>query len=251
MENTEVVAEPTAPEQVATPAPEPVAAPAEEQQTTIKTFTQEEVDSMIGKRLARERRSWERERPKAPAALAEPVSQDKFESVEAYAEALATQKAEQLLQQRELERQQAAVVESYHEKEEQARDKYDDFEQVAYNPSLKISTVMAQTIQASEIGPDIAYFLGSNPKEADRISRLSPFLQAKEIGKIEATVAASPPTKKPSSAPAPIQPVAARASGAPAYDTTDPRSIKAMSTSDWIAAERQRQIKAWEAKHGR
>ena len=252
MENTEaVVAEPTAPEQVATPAPEPVAVSAEEQQTTIKTFTQEEVDSMIGKRLARERRSWERERPKAPAAPAEPVSQDKFESVEAYAEALATQKAEQLLQQRELERQQAAVVESYHEKEEQARDKYDDFEQVAYNPSLKISTVMAQTIQASEIGPDIAYFLGSNPKEADRISRLSPFLQAKEIGKIEAKVAASPPTKKPSSAPAPIQPVAARASGAPAYDTTDPRSIKAMSTSDWIAAERQRQIKAWEAKHGR
>jgi hypothetical protein len=251
MENTEVVAEPTAPEQVATPAPEPVAVSAEEQQTTIKTFTQEEVDSMIGKRLARERRSWERERPKAPAAPAEPVSQDKFESVEAYAEALATQKAEQLLQQRELERQQAAVVESYHEKEEQARDKYDDFEQVAYNPSLKISTVMAQTIQASEIGPDIAYFLGSNPKEADRISRLSPFLQAKEIGKIEAKVAASPPTRKPSSAPAPIEPVAARASGAPAYDTTDPRSIKAMSTSDWIAAERQRQIKAWEAKHGR
>jgi len=252
MENTEaVVAEPTAPEQVATPAPEPVAVSAEEQQNTVKTFTQEEVDSMIGKRLARERRSWERERPKAPAAPAEPVSQDKFESVEAYAEALATQKAEQLLQQRELERQQAALVESYHEKEEQARDKYDDFEQVAYNPSLKISTVMAQTIQASEIGPDIAYFLGSNPKEADRISRLSPFLQAKEIGKIEAKVAASPPTKKPSSAPAPIQPVAARASGAPAYDTTDPRSIKAMSTSDWIAAERQRQIKAWEAKHGR
>jgi hypothetical protein len=246
MENTEVVvAETPAPEQVATPAPESVEASA------VKTFTQEEVDAMIGKRLARERRSWERERPKAPAAPAEPVSQDKFESVEAYAEALAAQKAEHLLQQRELERQQAALVESYHEKEEQARDKYDDFEQVAYNPSLKISTVMAQTIQASEIGPDIAYYLGSNPKEAERISRLSPFLQAKEIGKIEAKVAVSPPTKKPSSAPAPIQPVAARASGAPAYDTTDPRSIKAMSTSEWIAAERQRQIKAWEAKHGR
>lgn len=245
-ENTEVVvAETPAPEQVATPAPEPVEAPA------VKTFTQEEVDALIGKRLARERRSWERERPKAPAAPAEPVTQDKFESVEAYADALAAQKAEQLLQQRELERQQAALVESYHEKEEQAREKYDDFEQVAYNPSLKISTVMAQTIQASEIGPDIAYFLGSNPKEADRISRLSPFLQAKEIGKIEAKVAASPPTRKPSSAPAPIEPVAARASGAPAYDTTDPRSIKAMSTSDWIAAERQRQIKAWEAKYGR
>ena len=247
MENTPevVVAETPAPEPVATPAPEPVETPA------VKTFTQDEVDAMIGKRLARERRSWERERPKAQAAASEPVSQDKFESVEAYAEALASQKAEQLLQQRELERQQAEVLESYHEKEEQAREKYDDFEQVAYNPSLKISTVMAQTIQASEIGPDIAYFLGSNPKEADRISRLSPFLQAKEIGKIEAKVAASPPTRKPSSAPAPIQPVAARASGTPAFDTTDPRSIKSMSTSEWIAAERQRQIRAWEAKHGR
>ena len=41
---------------------------------------------------------------------------------------------------------------------------------------------MAQTIQASDVGPDVAYYLGSNPREAERISRLSPYLQAKEIG---------------------------------------------------------------------
>ena len=236
-----------APEQVVTATPEPVETPPD----TIKTFTQEEVDAMIGKRLARERRSWERERTKAPEPVAPtPVSQDQFESVEKYAEALAAQKAEQLLQQRELERQHAEILESYHDKEEQARDKYEDFEAVAYNPSLKITTVMAQTIQASDVGPDVAYFLGLNPKEADRISRLPPFLQAKEIGKIEAKVASSPPVKKPSNAPAPIQPVAARASSGPAYDTTDPRSLKSMSTSEWIEAERQRQIRAWEAKNG-
>jgi len=256
MENTpEVVADTSAPEQVATAAPAPeVAAPAPDEQTTVKTFTQDEVDAMIGKRLARERRAWERDRTRTPepaAPVAAPVSQEQFESVEKYAEALAAQKAEQLLQQRELERQQAAILETYHEKEEQARDKYEDFEDVAYNPSLKITTVMAQTIQASDVGPDVAYYLGLNPKEADRISRLSPFLQAKEIGKIEAKVADSPPVKKPSNAPAPIQPVAARASSGPAYDTTDPRSLKTMSTSEWIAAERQRQIRAWEAKHGR
>ena len=241
-----------APDQAATAAPAPeVAAATPDEQTTVKTFTQEEVDAMIGKRLARERRTWDRERTKAPEPVAAPVSQDQFESVEKYAEALATQKAEQLLQQREIERQQSAIIESYHEREEQARDKYEDFEAVAYNPSLKITTVMAQTIQASDVGPDVAYYLGLNPKEADRISRLSPFLQAKEIGKLEAKVASSPPTKKPSSAPAPIQPVVASSSRGPAYDTTDPRSLKSMSTSEWIAAERQRQIRAWEAKNGR
>ncbi len=255
MENTpEVVADTTAPEQAATAAPAPeVASSAPDEQTTVKTFTQDEVDAMIGKRLARERRTWERDRVRVPESVATPapVSQDQYESVEKYADALATQKAEQLLHQREIERQQSAILESYHEREEQARDKYEDFEQVAYNPSLKITTVMAQTIQASEIGPDVAYYLGTNPKEADRISRLSPFLQAKEIGKIEAKVTDSPPVRKPSNAPAPIQPVAARSSSGPAYDTTDPRSLKSMSTSDWIAAERQRQIRAWEAKHGR
>lgn len=253
MENTpEVVADTPAPEQAATAAPAPeVAAATPDEQTTVKTFTQDEVDAMIGKRLARERRTWDRERTKAPEPVAAPVSQDQFESVEKYAEALATQKAEQLLQQREIERQQSAIIESYHEREEQARDKYEDFEAVAYNPSLKITTVMAQTIQASDVGPDVAYYLGLNPKEADRISRLSPFLQAKEIGKLEAKVASSPPTKKPSSAPAPIQPVVASSSRGPAYDTTDPRSLKSMSTSEWIAAERQRQIRAWEAKNGR
>jgi len=34
-------------------------------------------------------------------------------------------------------------------------------------------------------------------------------------------------------------------------DTTDPRSVKEMSTSDWIEAERMRQIKKWEAQRNR
>lgn len=255
-EQQPLVADTPAPEQDATAAPAPAPeVPTPEEQQPAKTFTQEEVDALIGKRLAREQRKWERtqvSRPAAtPQATPEVPSADKFDSVEAYAEALASQKAEQLLQQRELERQQTELLESYHDKEEEARSKYDDFEQVAYNPNLKITTVMAQTIQASDVGPEVAYFLGLNPKEADRISRLTPFLQAKEIGKLEAKIADNPPVKKQSSAPAPIAPVAARASGQPAYDTTDPRSIKSMSTSEWIEAERQRQIRKWEAQRNR
>ena len=100
-----------------------------------------------------------------------------------------------------------------------------------------------ETIQTSDVGPDVAYYLGSNPKEADRISRLSPILQAKEIGRIEVALAASPPVKRTTSAPPPISPVTPTSNGAPAYDTTDPRSVSSMSTSEWIEQERQRQMR--------
>jgi hypothetical protein len=219
--------------------------PEDQTTDTPKSFTQEELDAIVGKRLAREQRKWEREQaqrtvPTAPSELPPP---DQFDSVETYAKAY----AEQMLREREVQKQRSEYVEAYHDREEDARGKYDDFEQVAYNPNLRITTVMAETIQTSDVGPDVAYYLGSNPKEADRISRLSPILQAKEIGRIEATLVSNPPVKKSSSAPTPISPVTARSNGTSTYDTTDPRSIKTMTTSEWIAAERARQVKKLEA----
>ena len=238
----EVLAEIPAPEQEATAAPEPVEA------QPVKAFTQEELDAAIGKRLAREQRKWERERVvTAPVVAADPRP-EQFDSTESYADALAMKKAEQLLYERDVQRQQTEVLGAYHDREEEARNKYDDFEQVAYNPSLKITTVMAQTIQSSDIGPDVAYYLGANPKEADRISRLAPYVQAKEIGRIEAKLASEPMVKKTSSAPPPFTPVTPSSKGASTYDTTDPRSIKSMSTSEWIAADRARQVKKMEAR---
>jgi hypothetical protein len=218
-----------------------------------KKYSQAEIDAMIGKRLAREQRKWEREQSQRQSEqqtlrAAPTASVDQFESPEAYAEALAYQKAEELIAKREAAKQQSAVLESYQEREEVARDKYDDFQQVAYNPNLPITNVMAETIQSSDIGPELAYYLGSNPKEADRISRMTPLSQAKEIGRIEAKLAADPPVKRTTSAPAPISPVTARSSGAPAYDTTDPRSTKTMTDSQWIEAERARQMKKLQAQ---
>jgi hypothetical protein len=214
-----------------------------------KRFTQAELDAMIGKRLAREQRKWEREQQAKQAEMqarqsvpAELPPADQFESPEAYAEALAVRKAEELIAQRELQKQRIQIEEAYADREEEARSKYNDFEQIAYNPQLRVTDVMAETIKASDIGPDLAYWLGSNPKEADRISRLSPLLQAREIGKIEARLSIEPPQKKTTSAPEPIRPVIARAVNPGVVDTTDPRSTQTMSTSEWIAAERQRQI---------
>ena len=257
MEDEQAVAEISpAPEQEATAAPAPADTTPEEQST--KSFSQEELDAIVGKRLAREQRKWERDQAQrfaeqqARQPVAPPPAPDDFENAHQYAEALAEQRAQQLLAQRENARQQAAILDSYKDREEEARDRYEDFEQVAYNPNLPVTDFMAQAIQASDIGPEVIYHLGSNPKEAQRIANLPPILQAKEIGRIEAKLASDPPTKRTSTAPAPLAPVTAtRSSSGPRYDTTDPRAIKSMSTSEWIEAERLRQIKKWEAQNRR
>jgi hypothetical protein len=258
-ENVDALAEVPASEQVATAAPATDISTPEEQTTeTTKTFTQEELDAIVSKRLAREQRKWEREQTQKLAewetkrtSFAAPPSPGDYSSAAEYAEVLAEQKAQEIFRQREAAQQQAQILDAYHEKEEEARTKYDDFEQVAYNPNLPVTDVMAQTIQASDIGPDVIYWLGSNPKDAARIASMPSLLQAKEIGKIEAKLAANPPVKRTTTAPAPIAPVTARSASTPAYDTTDPRSVKAMSTSEWIEAERLRQIKKWEASRNR
>ena len=255
----DVAAGDTASEAVATAAvadeavQQPEGADATDEKPT-KTFTQEEVDALIAKRLAREQRKQEqrqRMQPppvETPAAYAGTLTLEQFESPEAYAEALADQKATERLQLREQQRQREEVHSAYMDREEAARERYDDYEQVAYNPRLPITETMAETIRASDIGPDLAYHLGQNPKEADRIARLPPLSQAKELGRLEAKLADAPPVKRVTSAPAPISPVTPR-SNSPAIDTTDPRSVKQMSTSEWIAAENARERKRLEAAH--
>ena len=261
-ENAPELAEVPAPELEATAAIQPAEnlTPDEQPEAEVetpKTFSQEELDAIISKRLAREQRKWEREQARrasetqARQVPVEGIAPEQFETYEAYADALAERKAEELLARRETERQHHALLETYHEREEAAREKYDDFEQVVYNPELAITEPMARAIQASDIGPDVAYHLGANPKEAQRIARLDPILQAREIGMIEARLAAAPLVKKTSNAPAPIAPVTARSNGTPRYDTTDPRSTKTMSASEWIEADRARQMKKWEAQRNR
>ena len=105
-ESQEVVpAEVSAPEQVATAAPETVelAPEAVEPAEAPKTFTQEELDAAIGKRLAREQRKWEREQAARQAEMQAkrviPADLPPADSLppEQYAELLAERKAEELL----------------------------------------------------------------------------------------------------------------------------------------------------------
>lgn len=59
--------------------------------------------------------------PSVPAAT---PTAEQFESTEAYAEALAERKAEELLAKREAAKQQSEILDAYHEKEEEARTKH-------------------------------------------------------------------------------------------------------------------------------
>ena len=154
-----------------------------------KTFTQAELDDIVTKRLAREKRK--ASRVKQEPKQVEGLDASQFDSVDDFVNAVAEQKVKAI--------QEASILDAefatYHDKEEDAREKYADFEQVAYSPDLKVTEEMAQAIRLTDSGPDVAYHLGKNPKEATRISKLSPMAQAVEIGKIEATLAAVPKPK--------------------------------------------------------
>lgn len=250
----------TAPDPVvtATPAPEVETRPEEttDANPPVKLFTQEELDAAIGKRLARETRKLQRELAKASAQppATQPVVPPKvedFADAPAYAEAVAEQKAQELLNKRQAEQDAVAVREAYEDRAEAARERYDDFEQVAYNPAVPVTQAMAEAIMADELGPELLYHLGSNVSEASRIAKLPAIQQAREIGKLSAKLAAAPPAKTTSSAPAPITPVAARTVAPKVVDTTDPRAAKSMTDSEWINAENERVRKRLEAQRNR
>lgn len=242
-----------------TPEPEP--------SKPAKTFTQEEVDALIAKRLARaERKRLAEQRQPEPKAepQPEPVGKpdpSKFNDTESYLEALTewkadqkvTEKLEALDKKRREEHVKAAQQQAqaqYQALEEKARDTHEDFDDVVYNPAVPITDHMAFTIQNSEVGPELAYYLGTHLSEAARISRLHPLAQAKELGKLEDKLSApAPRPAKPSNAPEPIKPIGGKGSASQSFDTTDPRSTKTMTTSEWIAAERKRQEARWKAQH--
>lgn len=270
--NAEVTPAPEA-EVTATPVEAPASGESkpDESGKPERVFTQAELDEIVGKRIAKEQRKAQREadrriaeamqhrQPEAPQAQQTGAPRpDDFKTAdgsidsEAYIGARARYEAEQLFQQAEIRRQQQEIArrtqqerqqlaQTWNDKIEEASEKYEDYFDVVHNPSLPVTDVMAEAIMHADNGPEISYFLGKNPKEAARIAGLSPFLQAKEIGRLETKLSSAPPPKKISAAPEPIRPITGGGSTIP-VDTTDPKSLSRLGTSAWIEAERKRQI---------
>lgn len=118
-----------------------------------------------------------------------------------------------------------------------------DFDTVAIQTPLGpyYSPLMIETIIESDVGPELAYFLGQNLDKAEAILQLSPAQQARELGRIEARLekqVESPAT------PANVTPHPRSVTRAPAIGATVTASSPAnkslgdMSVEDHIAAIR-------------
>lgn len=239
-----------------------------EEETTEKPETEEQRRSKFQRRLDRQKaarieaetraRIAEERLSRLEAQQTQPQPQSngkplisQFETADEYATAMekwAESKANETAKQREereaqekFQRQRSQSLSEFQERVEDAREKYADYDTVA-GGNHPVTQIMADAITDIEEGPEVAYYLGKHPSEASRIAQLSPLRQVAEIGKLVAKIAAQPATVKPSAAPEPIRPVTA-AGKSRVIDTTDPRSVKDMSTSEWIEAERARQKK--------
>ena len=99
-------------------------------------------------------------------------------------------------------------------KVEDARSRIGDFDAVAFNPSVPVTEAMQAAILESDMSADVAYYLGKNPDAAFRLTQMSPLSVAREIGRIEAHIIATPVKVPATSAPEPIRPVSQRAPAA-------------------------------------
>lgn len=228
--NTEVVPvetpEETTPPTDATAAPE--SETKEPEAKPEKTFTQKELDEILTRRLAKEQRKIERyaraeaerdqlreqlnrqSQPQSPSPSGEPKP-EQFKTYEEYIDKLTEYKVERKLAGIAEKSEQTRREQAQQEYESRVRDsltktadKYDDFEEVVTNPSLPITHVMRDALGESEIGGEIAYYLGRNPKEAAEIAKLSNVAQVKAIDRLEAKLKAPPQVTK---APEPAETV--------------------------------------------
>jgi hypothetical protein len=163
----------------------------------------------------------------------EPKLED-FDDYEQYQRALIRHEAQGLAQQQAMQQHRQQVFSQFQQRVESAKGRPEDYVDtiaaVFTDQNLPISEPMAEVILQSDAGPDIAYYLKSNPTEMQRIASKPWAMQAKELGRLEERLAAGAVTV--SRAPKPVTPVG----GAAASGAVDPEKL---SMDDWVKWRRQ------------
>lgn len=225
----------------------------QEEAKPVKTFTQEELDRQIAKRLDRERKKFEREsaelrqlalqRSEAKPAEQQPSGMPKIEDYqdfEAYLnarDAYLTQRLkgetiaeyEKRQQAERAERERQKTLDTYQKRAAQAAKDMPDFDDVVYRPDVPISDVMAHTIMESEVGPKIAYYLATHTEEADEIAGMHPVAAIKALTRIEDKLSSE--KAQVSTAPPPTNPV-----GTKAKASKEPHEMDAEEFAKWRKA---------------
>ena len=103
---------------------------------------------------------------------------------------VATEAAERAVQRRMQDSSTADVADKFADREKVFAESVKDYEEVVRNPSLKITPSMAAVMKGRENGPELAYYLGSNPDIAKKLSALSPEDAGFEMGLIHTKLSA-------------------------------------------------------------
>jgi hypothetical protein len=166
-----------------------------------------------------------RPRPVRPSLEKYDYDEAKYnQALDAYDEQLVDWKWEQRQTEENRKKQQTAVQEKQHQVlqgieglKQRGAEKYPDFLNVAYVPQNFVDVFIG-----SETGADVAYYLGKNPAEIQRLAGLPPNMALVELGRIESKLTAPPP-KTPTKAPPPVNPVGSSATaGAEPDPAKDP-----------------------------
>lgn len=133
-----------------------------------------------------------------------------------------------------------AVAETYNQRVEAAITRFPDFKEVVGGAKIQISNAMVEALQESEYGPDLAYQLAKNPEEAQRLATMGTRQLDRELGRMEAAIAAktsatapAAPAARTTKAPAPAS-TGAAASSSPA--NTDPSKMSMPEFEKWMSA---------------
>jgi hypothetical protein len=203
-------------------------------QERINELVRQREEAAREARIYREQLEAQQRKPQQPQGKPD-IAQ--FERYEDYLQALSSHEARQAIaeqqqslaqmaQQREMEAKKQAFSARV------AQFEADDFQEVAFDPSLPVSDAMRDVILDSDKGPELLYHLGHNRAEAARIASLSPVQAARALGLLEASLSL-PKAKTVTAAPPPFKPVAGR--GEPAQ--TDPEKMTADEWREWRVAQ--------------
>lgn len=235
----------------------------QEPQQEAKTFTQQELDEKVQRRVAKAERKAQAQiqelreqiealktspRPADNQDTSKEPQRSEFSSYEDYVEAKAIFKAEQAAEKRLQAEREARERETQKTRQEESgkefrrrveaviekgNEKFADFDAVineaVEDGVIAIDSPMYHGLIDSDMGHEIAYWLAKNPKEAQRIAGLSAYRQVAEIGKLEDRLAAKQKQRET------IDPISSR--GNPINGLRDD-----LSTDAWMKA-RNKQLR--------
>lgn len=199
-----------------------------------RTYSEQDMRKVVADRLKKEQRRIERavraeverdllrqqlearDKPKQEAApSSEEPKPENFKDWESYNRALIRYEAAQIAaksqeesraeaQRREAQQSEAQLARSIQDNFKAAAEKYSDFHEVVTQeglPFYKGSPILAY-VAKSKVGGEIAYHLGNDPAEAQRIDSMHPIDQVLALNALETKLT----TPQASKAPAPIVP---------------------------------------------